>query len=106
MVSQYSARFRKTAEKVELKALLPPHMIIIDYIMGLDARWSPMVNAIGPQILEEVEDIVRNIESATTINRTNQTNETAILIARINQLKERLEKPEDRRLSESAAQKK
>src|ERR1043165_1886924 len=106
MVSQYSARFRKTAEKVGLKALLPSHMVIMDYIARLDARWSPMVNAVRPQTLEEAEDIARNIESATTINRTNQTNETAILMARINQLEERLEKPEDRRPQGSAAQKK
>ena len=69
----------------------------MDYIAGLDARWSPMVNAVEPQTLEEAEDIARNIESATTINRTNQTNKTAILMVRINQLEERLEKPEDRR---------
>jgi hypothetical protein len=78
----------------------------MDYIARLDARWSPMVNAVRPQTLEEAEDIARNIESATTINRTNQTNETAILMARINQLEERLEKPEDRRPQGSAAQKK
>ena len=43
-----------------------------------------MINAVGSQTLEEAEDIIRNIESATTINQTNQTNETAILITRIN----------------------
>ena len=59
-------------------------MVIMDYIAGLDARWSPIVNAVGPQTLEEAEDITRNIESATTINQTNQTNETTILMARIN----------------------
>ena len=37
-VSQYLARFRKMAEKAGLKSLLPPHMIIMDYIVGLDAR--------------------------------------------------------------------
>src|ERR1043165_4595841 len=105
-VSQYSARFRKTAEKAGLKALLSLYMVIMDYIAGLEARWSPMMNAVKPQTLEEAEDIARNIESATTINRTNQTNETAILMARINQLEERLEKPEDRRPQGSAAQKK
>ena len=60
-----------------------------------------MVNAVGSQTLEEVENIARNIESTTTINRTNQTNKTAILMARINQLEERLEKPENRRSQES-----
>ena len=72
-------------------------MIIIDYITELDARWSLMVNAVGLQTLEETKNITRNIKSATTINRTNQINETVILMARINQLEERLEKPEDRR---------
>ena len=90
------------ADKVGLKSLLSPHMVIMDYIIGLDARWSPMVNAIESQILEEAEDIVRNIESITTINQTNQTNETAILMIQINQLEERLEKPKNRRLQESA----
>jgi hypothetical protein len=65
-----------------------------------------MVNAVGPQMLEEAEDIARNIESTTIINRINQTNKTAILITRINQLEKRLEKPEDRRPSGSVAQKK
>ena len=38
IINQYSARFRKIAEKVGLKALLPSHMVIMDYIAGLDAR--------------------------------------------------------------------
>jgi hypothetical protein len=37
-VSQYSARFRKIAEKAGLRAILPIHMVIMDYIVGLDAR--------------------------------------------------------------------
>ena len=69
----------------------------MDYITGLDARWSSIVNAVGPQTLEKAKDIARNIKSAITINWTNQTNENAILIARINQLEERIEKSEDNR---------
>ena len=67
-MSQYSVRFRKTAKKVGLKPLLPSHMIIIDYIAGLDARWNSMVNAVGSQTLKKAEDIARNIESTITIN--------------------------------------
>ena len=47
-VSQYSARFRKTAEKAGLKILLLSHMIIMDYIIGLDVKWSSIVNTVGP----------------------------------------------------------
>ena len=46
-------------------------MVIIDYIIGLDVKWSPMVNAVESQILKEVEKIVRNIESTTIINKIN-----------------------------------
>ena len=70
-VSQYSTRFRKTVEKAGLKALLPSHIIIMDYIIGLDVRWSPMVNAVGLQTLKEAEDTARNIKSVTIINRIN-----------------------------------
>ena len=64
----------------EIKVILPSHMIIMDYIIKLDVRWSSIVNVVGLQILKKAEEIVKNIESATIINRMNQTNEVTLLI--------------------------
>jgi len=69
MVDAYAARFRKAINKAEMGNLLPTQMQMIDFVVGLWPELAIITNSSNPADLDEVEEIAKNIESASLINK-------------------------------------
>ena len=69
MMDAYAARFRKAINKAEMGNLLPAQMQVIDFIAGLWPELAIITNGSNPADLDEAEEMAKNIESASFINK-------------------------------------
>ncbi len=69
MVDTYVARFRKAISKAEIGNLLSAQMQVMDFIVGLRSELAIITNSSNPVDLNEVEEIAKNVESASLINK-------------------------------------
>ncbi len=87
MVDAYAARFRKAINKVEIENLLPAQMQVMDFIAGLRSELAIITNGSNPVDLDEAEEIVKNIESASLINKNVIAAATNPMTAEVKELK-------------------
>ncbi len=83
----YAARFRKVISKAKIGNLLPAQMQVIDFVTGL---WSELViitNRLNPADLDEAEEIAKNVESASLINKNIIAAATNPTVAEVKELK-------------------
>ncbi len=69
MMDAYVARFRKAISKAEMGNLLPVQMQVMDFIARLRSELAIITNGFNPADLDEVEEIAKNVESASLINK-------------------------------------
>src|SRR6266542_4228343 len=69
MVDAYAARFRKAINKVEIENLLSAQMQVMDFVAGLRSELAIITNGSNPVDLDEAEEIAKNVESASFINK-------------------------------------
>jgi len=69
MVDAYAARFRKAINKAEMGNLLPIQMQVMDFIVGLRPELAIITNSSNSADLDEVEEIAKNVKSASLINK-------------------------------------
>ncbi len=86
MVDAYAARFRKAISKAEMGNLLPAQMQVMDFVAGLRLGLAIITNSSNPADLDEVEEIAKNVESASLINK-NVIAAAANPIAEVKELK-------------------
>ncbi len=65
----YAARFRKAISKAEIGNLLPAQMQVMDFVAGLRPEVAIITNGSNPADLDEAEETVKNVESASLINK-------------------------------------
>src|SRR6266540_3592108 len=87
MVDAYAARFRKAINKAEMGNLLPAQMQVMDFIVGLWPKLAIITNSSNPADLDEVEEIVKNVESASLINKNVIAAATSPAVAEVKKLK-------------------
>ncbi len=68
-VNAYAVRFRKAISKAEIGNLLPAQMQIMDFVIGLWSELAIITNSSNPADLDEAEEIAKNVESASLINK-------------------------------------
>ncbi len=113
MVDAYVARFWKAINKAEMGNLLPAQMQVMDFVAGLRSELAIITNGSNPVDLDEAEEIAKNVESASFINKnviaaaTNPTTaEVKELKAQILELKAKIKEAkyvfrEDRKVSQN-----
>jgi len=69
MVDAYVARFRKAISKAEMGNILPAQMQVMDFVAGLRPELAIITNDSNPADLDEAEEIAKNVESASLINK-------------------------------------
>src|SRR6266542_4210980 len=69
MVDAYAARFRKAINKAEMGNLLPAQMQVMDFVAGLRPELAIITNESNLADLDEVEEMAKNVESASLINK-------------------------------------
>src|SRR6266540_7314929 len=87
MVDAYAARFRKAISKAEMGNLLPAQMQVMDFVAGLRLGLAIITNSSNPADLDEVEEIAKNVESASLINKNVKAAATSPETAKIKKLK-------------------
>src|SRR6266511_3153543 len=87
MVDAYVARFRKAISKAEMGNLLPAQMQVIDFVTGLRSELAIITNSSNPADLDEAEETVKNVESASLINKNVIAAATNLAIAEVKELK-------------------
>ncbi len=65
----YAARFRKAISKAEIGNLLSAQMQVMDFVVGLRLELAIIINRSNPADLDEVEEIAKNVESTSLINK-------------------------------------
>src|SRR6266498_994790 len=69
MVNAYAARFRKAINKAEMGNLLPVQMQVMDFVARLRPELAIITNRSNPANLDEAEEIAKNVESISLINK-------------------------------------
>ncbi len=69
MVDAYAARFRKAISKAEMGNLLPAQMQVMDFVAGLRPELAIITNGSNPADFDKAEEIAKNVESASLINK-------------------------------------
>src|SRR6266540_3150617 len=69
MVDAYAVRFRKAISKAEMENLLPAQMQVMDFVAKLRLELAIITNSSNPADLDETEEMAKNIESASLINK-------------------------------------
>ncbi len=69
IVNAYAVRFRKAISKAEIENLLPAQMQIMDFVARLRSELAIITNGSNPADLDEAEEMAKNIESASFINK-------------------------------------
>ena len=87
MMDAYATRFRKAINKAEMGNLLPAQMQIMDFITGLRPELAIITNGSNPTDLDEAEEIAKNVESASLINKNVIAAATNPTTAEIKELK-------------------
>ena len=70
-VGEYVTRFTKALQRLENATPLPMNIKIMDFVGGLNHSIAAIVGGINPATLTAAMDTARNVESLTSINRTN-----------------------------------
>src|SRR6266498_1823251 len=87
MVDAYAARFRKAISKAEMRNLLPSQMQVMDFVTGLWLELAIITNGSNLADLDEVEKTVKNVKSASFINKNVIAAATNPIIAEVKKLK-------------------
>src|SRR6266498_4297792 len=87
MMDAYVARFRKAINKVEMGNLLPVQMQVMDFIARLRSELAIITNSSNPANLDEAEETVKNVESASLINKNVIAAATNPAVAEVKELK-------------------
>ncbi len=87
MVNAYAARFRKAISKAEMGNLLPAQMQVIDFVAGLWSELAIITNGSNLADLNEAEEIAKNVESASLINKNVIAAATNPAVAKVKELK-------------------
>src|SRR6266496_2885037 len=87
MVDAYAARFRKVISKAEMENLLPAQMQVIDFVVGLRSELAIITNSSNPADLDEAEEIAKNVESTSLINKNVIAAVTNTATAEVKELK-------------------
>jgi len=87
MVNTYAVRFKKAISKVKMGNLLPAQMQIMDFITGLRLELAIITNGASPADLDEAEEIAKNIESVSFINKNMLAITTNPAVAKVKELK-------------------
>ena len=83
----YAARFKKAISKAEIGNLLPAQMQVMDFIAGLQPELAIITNSSNPEDLDEAEEIAKNVESASLINKNVIATATNPAVAEVKELK-------------------
>ena len=78
-VGEYVTRFTKALQRLENANLLPMNIKIMDFVGGLNHSTAAIVGGTNPATLIAAMDTARNVESLTSINRTNQALTTPVV---------------------------
>ncbi len=65
----YAARFRKAISKAEIDNLLSVQMQVMDFVAGLQLELAIITNSSNLINFDKAEEIAKNIESASLINK-------------------------------------
>ena len=87
MVDAYTARFRKVISKTEMDNLLPAQMQVMDFVVGLRSELAIITNSSNLTNLDKVEEIAKNIESTSLINKNVIAAATNPTVAEVKKLK-------------------
>ena len=87
MVDAYVARFRKAISKAEMGNILPAQMQVMDFVAGLRPELAIITNDSNPADLDEAEEIAKNVESASLINKNVIAVTTNPAVAEVKELK-------------------
>src|SRR6266540_1797465 len=87
MVDAYATRFRKAISKAEMGNLLPAQMQVMDFVAGLRPELVIITNGSNPTDLNKVEEIAKNVESASLINKNVIAAATNPTTAKVKELK-------------------
>ena len=69
MVDTYVIRFRKAINKTEIGNLLPAQVQVMDFVAGLWPELALITNSISLADIGEAEEMVKNVESVSLINK-------------------------------------
>src|ERR1043166_8788139 len=78
-VGEYVTRFTKALQRLENATPLPMNIKIMDFVGGLNHSTAAIVGGTNPATLTAAMDTARNVESLTSINRTNQALATPVV---------------------------
>src|SRR6266498_2325355 len=87
MVDAYAARFRKAISKAEMRNLLPAQMQVMDFVAGLRPELAIITNGSNPADLDKVEEMAKNVKSASLINKNVIVAATNPAVAEVKELK-------------------
>ncbi len=87
MVNTYAARFRKVISKAKMSNLLPAQMQVMDFVTRLRSELAIITNDSNPANIDKVEETVKNVESASLINKNMIAAITNPLVAEVKELK-------------------
>ncbi len=79
--------FRKAISKVEMDNLLPVQMQVMDFVAGLWSELTIITNGSNPADLDEMEEMTKNVESASLINKNVIAAATNLAVAKVKKLK-------------------
>ncbi len=87
MVDTYTTRFRKVISKAEKSNLLPAQMQVMDFVVELWPELIIITNSSNPADLDKAEEITKNVENASLINKNMITAATNPAIVEVKELK-------------------
>ncbi len=87
MVDAYAARFRKVIIKAEMSNLLPVQMQVMDFVARLRLELAIIINGSNLADLDKVEETVKNVKSASLINKNVIAAATNSVVAEVKELK-------------------
>ena len=87
MVDAYATWFRKAISKVKIVKILLAQMQVIDFIAGLWINLAIITNGLNLIDLDKVEEMIKNIENVSLINKNVIAATINLAVAEVKELK-------------------